>query len=249
MGKPVNYSHITPQMIADGFKYHVTLNQRNIIDNVGNITSVVEAGSGNWNSTYSTVLANSASWNTDISGLSPTEFKAYSGQIESDQHLQNLAITGKLETSIFKQYSGNIDGDIIDIDYVPTHYTATTTTISGNLDGINTRLTTILSNTQTDSYQLQLSDAGKEVRMNKGSANNLTVPASGTVNFPIGTMIAVVQVGSGTTSVVGANGVTMNGVTSGGSAKGDITGQYKGVMLIKIASDTWDILGAIGTIA
>jgi uncharacterized protein YjaZ len=41
-----------------------------------------------------------------------------------------------------------------------------------------------IPNTQTDSYQLVLGDAGKTIYMNKGTANTLTIPTFVTVAFP-----------------------------------------------------------------
>ncbi len=101
-------------------------------------------------------------------------------------------------------------------------------------------------NTRTDNYTLIIGDAGKTVRMNKATANTLTIPADSSVAFVAGTMIAVIQAGAGITSINGAAGVTINGVTAG---TGALSGQYKGVMLIKTATDAWDVLGAIGSIA
>ncbi len=101
-------------------------------------------------------------------------------------------------------------------------------------------------NTQADSYTLVIGDAGKIVRMNKSTANTLIIPANSSVAFATGAMIAVVMAGAGTTSITAASGVTINGVAAG---TGAISGQYKGAMLIKTATNAWDVLGAIGSIA
>lgn len=99
--------------------------------------------------------------------------------------------------------------------------------------------TTILINTQTDSYQLIATDAGKLIQMNKASANTLTVPLNSTVGFAIGTQILVEQVGAGTTSIGYEVGVTIN--SSGGAL--DIYGQYSAAILIKTATNTWMLAG------
>ena len=101
-------------------------------------------------------------------------------------------------------------------------------------------------NSQTDSYTLVLGDAGKVVIMTKSSANALTIPANSSVAFATGTMIAVIMNGTGTTSITASAGVSIDGVTAG---TGAISGQYKGVMLIKTGTDAWLVLGAIGAIA
>ena len=96
-------------------------------------------------------------------------------------------------------------------------------------------------NIQTDDYTLALSDAGVMVSMNKGTANTLTVPLNATVAFPIGTQIPVQQLGAGTTTITPAGGVT---ILSLGSLT-DLAGQYATAALIKRATNTWLLVGAL----
>ncbi len=48
---------------------------------------------------------------------------------------------------------------------------------------------------------LQLSDAGKLLKLTNAGANDLRVPAESSVNFPIGTQILLIQYGAGQTTV------------------------------------------------
>lgn len=96
------------------------------------------------------------------------------------------------------------------------------------------------------SYTLVLSDSGKFITMSNASANTLTIPTNASVAFVIGTTISITMLGSGTTTVTGATGVTVNGVSGGGAT---IDAQYKGVSITKIGSDTWVMQGAHGTVA
>lgn len=93
-------------------------------------------------------------------------------------------------------------------------------------------------NTQTASYTGVLADAGKIVRMNVGSANNFNLPANSTVAYPVGTQITVRQIGAGQTSINPAGGVTVNTPVSL-----NIRLQYGSVVLIKVATDEWDLYG------
>lgn len=102
---------------------------------------------------------------------------------------------------------------------------------------------TVTANRQTASYTLALTDRGKLVEMNVASANNLTVPASGTVNFPVGTKIDIAQYGAGQTTVVAAATVTVR--SAGGALK--LSNQYSGATLVKIATDEWYLFGNITT--
>jgi hypothetical protein len=102
----------------------------------------------------------------------------------------------------------------------------------------NIVLSEIATSSQTASYTLVAGDRGKLVEMNVGSANTLTVPLDSTVNFPVGTQIDILQVGSGQTTVAGAVGVTVN-ATPGLK----IRAQWGGATLIKRAANTWVLIG------
>ena len=105
----------------------------------------------------------------------------------------------------------------------------------------------ITVNAQTGAtYTLVLTDAGKTVTMANGSANTLTIPTNASVAFAAGTVIAVIQKGTGVTTITGDTGVSVNGV-SGGS--GAINTQYNGASLLYLGSDTWIASGDIATVA
>jgi hypothetical protein len=99
----------------------------------------------------------------------------------------------------------------------------------------------VVTNRQTASYTLVLSDADKLVEMNVGSANNLTIPLNSSVAFPTGTQILLAQYGAGQTTIVATSGVT---VRSNG-AKLKLNVQYSGATLIKIGTDEWYLFGDI----
>lgn len=98
-------------------------------------------------------------------------------------------------------------------------------------------------NAQTGTtYTLVLSDAGKLVTLTNGSAITLTVPTNASVAYPVGTVIAVAQLGAGLVTVAGASGVTINGVTPGDD---DLAGQWATASLTKLATDTWLLSGGL----
>jgi uncharacterized ubiquitin-like protein YukD len=101
----------------------------------------------------------------------------------------------------------------------------------------------VVTNRQTASYTLVLSDADKLVEMNVGSANNLTVPLNSSVAFSTGTQILLAQYGAGQTTVVATSGVT---IRSNG-AKFKLNAQYSGATLIKIAENEWYLFGDIAS--
>ena len=106
-----------------------------------------------------------------------------------------------------------------------------------------TKVPTLVQNAQTDSYTLVLGDAGKLIEMGKATAQTLTIPLNSSVAFPTGTKIDVIQTGAGETTIAGDGGVT---VDSEGS-KLKINAQWQAVTLIKRATDTWVLIGALKT--
>ena len=92
---------------------------------------------------------------------------------------------------------------------------------------------------KTANYSLTLPDAGCVVEMNVAGANNLTVPTNATIQFPIGTVIEIMQYGAGQTTIVAAGGVTIR--SPGGKLK--IAAQYGGASLRKIATNEWALEG------
>ena len=102
-------------------------------------------------------------------------------------------------------------------------------------------------NAQTGTaYTSVIGDAFKTVTMSNGSANKLTIPPNSSVAYAIGDRIDVVMLGSGTTSIQGGSGVTVNGVSTGTVA---IAAQFAAVSCLKIATDTWVAMGNHGGVS
>lgn len=100
-------------------------------------------------------------------------------------------------------------------------------------------------NAQTGTtYTLVLTDLGKLVTLSNAAAITLTVPTNASVAFPVGTVIALQQMGAGAVTVVGDTGVTINGTTPGSETL--TAGQYTTTAsLTKHATDTWTLTGAV----
>lgn len=90
-------------------------------------------------------------------------------------------------------------------------------------------------NAQTGtSYTLALTDAYGTVTMNNVGSNTLTIPANGTIPFPVGTEIEITQLGAGATTIA----ITTDTLDYYG---GNLTmaGQYASCLLIKVAATVW----------
>lgn len=94
-------------------------------------------------------------------------------------------------------------------------------------------------NTQTGNYVLVLTDQGKLIEMNVGSANTVTIPPNASVAFPTNTRIDIVQYGAGTTSLVAGSGVTIR--SKDGAL--EVGGQYGGFSIYKRGTNEWVAVG------
>ena len=97
-------------------------------------------------------------------------------------------------------------------------------------------------NAQTGTtYTFVAGDASKLVTASNGSAQTYTVPPNSGVVFDIGTAITIIGIGSGKVTLAQGSGVTINSKDSDKA----IDGQHASVTIIKTATDTWQLIGAL----
>jgi hypothetical protein len=100
-------------------------------------------------------------------------------------------------------------------------------------------------NAQTGTtYTFVLADNGKLVTASNSSAQTYTIPLNSSVAFPIGAQINLIQIGSGQVTIVGAGGVTISS-NAATSAQPKCRNQFASATCIKVASDTWYVIGDI----
>lgn len=92
---------------------------------------------------------------------------------------------------------------------------------------------------KTGNYTLVLDDRGKVLEVNSASAVTITVPTAASVAFDTGAMVAVTRRGAGDVTIAGSAGVTLR--SDSGRLK--IGKQYAAVVLLKIGTDEWMVLG------
>lgn len=96
-------------------------------------------------------------------------------------------------------------------------------------------------NEQTANYQMVLADRGKSVVMN-GTSLTLTIPANGTVAFPVGTVVIIVNLNVTALSIaITTDTMTLANSTTTGTRTLARNGM---ATLVKIASTSWLISGA-----
>jgi hypothetical protein len=113
------------------------------------------------------------------------------------------------------------------------------TTTSTGINVTGNVVSEVAINTQTGTtYTTVLADQSKLVTLNNASAITLTIPANSSVAYPVGTKIDFAQLGAGQVTFAGAGGVTINSTPTL-----KLRAQYSAATCIKIATDTWLLVG------
>lgn len=100
---------------------------------------------------------------------------------------------------------------------------------------------------QTADYTAVLNDQYQVlVSMNKGTAVAFKIPTNASVAFPVGTCITVLNKGAGTCTISAVTSGTTTVLSAGATAASPTLAQYKSAACIKVATDTWYVVGAIG---
>lgn len=100
---------------------------------------------------------------------------------------------------------------------------------------------------QTGDYTPVLADQYQVlVPMNKATAVNFTIPTNASVAYPVGTVITVLNKGAGAVTIKAVTSGTTTILSAGAVAAQPTLAQYKSAACIKVATDTWYIVGAIG---
>ena len=111
---------------------------------------------------------------------------------------------------------------------------------------IEDSLSVLATNTQTADYTIVLTDAwNKAVVMNKATAIALKIPTDASVAFPTGTVINVVNIGAGVCTISAVTSGTTTITSAGTTAAAPTVSQYKACSAIKLAANSWVIIGSV----
>ena len=103
-----------------------------------------------------------------------------------------------------------------------------------------------LQTTQTADYTAVLADSYQTlVQMNKATAIAFKIPTNASVAIPVGSVITVLNIGVGTCTISAVTPGTTTVLSAGATAASPTLAQYKSAALIKVATDTWYVVGAI----
>ena len=99
---------------------------------------------------------------------------------------------------------------------------------------------------QTADYTAVIGDAYQPlVPMNKATAIAFKIPTNASVAFPVGTVITVLNKGAGTCTISAVTSGTTTVTSAGAVSASPTLSQWKSAACVKLATDSWVILGAI----
>ena len=102
-------------------------------------------------------------------------------------------------------------------------------------------------NTQTDDYTATTNDNYQELFiMNKATAVAFKIPTNAAVAYPIGTVLTVLSIGVGVTTISAVTPGTTTVLSAGAVAASPTLAQYKSAACIKTGTDNWCVVGGIG---
>jgi hypothetical protein len=108
-------------------------------------------------------------------------------------------------------------------------------------------LTAFTCNTAaTTDYTAVLNDQYQVIQqMNKATAIAFKIPTNASVAFAVGTVITVLNIGAGSCTISAVTSGTTTVLSAGAVAASPTLAQYKSAACIKVATDTWYVVGAI----
>jgi len=112
---------------------------------------------------------------------------------------------------------------------------------------IDTKFAGLTVNAQTGTTYTAVKADGLNaiVTMDNASANTFSIPTDATYAFPTGTTLLVYQKGAGVTTIQAASSGTTTVVSAGAVAAAPVLARYKSAACIKIAANSWIVVGGI----
>ena len=161
-------------------------------------------------------------------GISNTNTSEVLSDIGGISASSTSTLTNKtLTTPVINGFSGTGDGSITgDL------------TLTGTLVANGSNIAQAINAQTGTTYTTVLADGGKLVTLSNSSAINLTIPPNSSVAYPVGTKLDFAQLGAGQVTVVAGSGVTVNS-----SLSLKLRTQFSPASCIKVATDTWLLIG------
>ena len=111
---------------------------------------------------------------------------------------------------------------------------------------VNGLVTFTVNTAQTADYTAVLTDQYQTLTpMNKATAIAFKIPTNASVAFPVGTALTILNIGAGTCTISAVTSGTTTVTSAGAVSASPTLAQWKTAVCLKIASDSWVIVGGI----
>ena len=111
---------------------------------------------------------------------------------------------------------------------------------------MNTLVAFDITADKTVDYTAVIADQYQQlISMNKATAVAFKIPTNASVAFAVGTVITVLNKGVGLVTISAVTPGTTTVLSAGATAASPTVPQYKSAACIKVATDTWYVVGAI----
>ena len=112
---------------------------------------------------------------------------------------------------------------------------------------IDTKFAGLTVNAQTGTTYTAVKADGLNsiVTMDNASANTFYIPTDATYAFPTGTTLLVYMKGAGVTTITATTPGTTTINSAGAAAGSPVLARYKSAACIKVAANSWIVVGAI----
>lgn len=105
---------------------------------------------------------------------------------------------------------------------------------------------TLATIAQTATYTAVITDASGLVTMDVAAANDFKIPANTSVAYAVGTVINVLQIGAGQTTIkANSSDITTVYSTGATTAAPSLRARFSAASCIKTGTDTWYVIGDI----
>jgi len=112
---------------------------------------------------------------------------------------------------------------------------------------IDTKFAGLTVNAQTGTTYTAVKADGLNqiVTMENASANTFYIPTDATYAFPTGTTLVVYMKGAGVTTITATTPATTTVVSAGATIGSPVLARYKSAAAIKLAANSWTVIGGI----
>ena len=187
--------------------------------------------------------------NTDLVSQLPADFEVFGQAVDTSLADLKGGTTGQILTKVSDtdmDFTWSSEtGDISEITVTsPITGGGTSGSVGIGFDLAAGSALTLNAQTGT-TYTFVLADASQKlVTASNAATQTYSIPTNASVAFPIGSVVNIIQIGAGQVTIDAVTSGTTTVLSNGGTAAAPkLRGQYSAASLMKVATDTWYVVG------